>query len=762
MIGTSLPKLDARAIVSGEPVYTDDIPLPPSALTVKILRSPHAHAKIREIECAAALKLPGVAAVFTYRDVPQIRYTSSGKSYPESSPYDRLLLEQEVRYVGDEVAIVAAETEEAALRALAMIHVVYEPLPALLDAAQAEHNEIVVHTEPGLIAPSHPPRFEPESNVISQFELHKGDIDRELGLALSTLDATYHTQQQAHCMMETLRASSYLDSSGRLVVIASTQVPFHARRQIARALGISVGKVRVIKPRVGGGFGGKTVVCVEPLVAFVTLRTGRPARLVYTRRETFEATSTRHAMQLRVRLGADADGHLRALRVDNINNTGAYGEDGAAVTMVAANNILPTYNRADAICYVGKTVYTHTAPAGALRGYGATQSAFAIECAINELAWKLGMDPIEFRLKNMARPGDAGGILHSEIKSCRLAQCIERGRTLIGWDEKYPCRQISPTKVRALGMSITTHRTSIPNVDKAAVTVRLEDDATFLVLSGAADIGTGADTILAQLAAQALNVPMERIAVQTGDTDSCPYDSGAYASSTTYVTGNAVLRACASVRKMICAAGARLLEVPADAVVFDGQTVAVAACLEQRISLQTIATKAQLGTPELIIASETYGSQLAPLPFAAGFAEIELDLETGKYDLTNFTMVIDCGKVINPALARVQAEGGAAMGIGLAMFEEVHYDASGRLLTNSFLQYKIPCRGDLSGPIQIEFIESDEPSGPYGAKSLGEVVVHTPAPAIAHALFNAGRIRLRELPMTPEKVWQALRSNDRG
>lgn len=756
MINKSIPKLDSERIVTGQPIYTDDFPLPPGALTLKLLRCPYAHARILEINCEIAKKVPGVVAVYTYLDVPQRRYTRSGKSYPESSPYDHLLLDQTLRYVGDEVAIVAAETEAAAQKALPLIRVKYEVLTPLLDPCAAEDNPIRVHPEPGMIAPSMPPHFEPERNVISQFDVEVGDIEKELCEAQVHVDSVYSTQAQAHCMMETYRAASYYDENGRIVVISSTQVPYHARRQIAYSLGLSVGQVRVIKPRIGGGFGGKSMVVVEPFVAFVTMMTKRPARLIYTRRETFEASSTRHAMVMRVELGADPDGTLRALRLNNINNTGAYGEDGPAVTMVAANNILPTYNRASAIRYQGKTVYTNMVPGSALRGYGATQSAFAIESAMNELADRLGMDPVELRRINMARLGDRGGVLHSEIRSCALEECIRRGKEMIGWDGKYPSYRIGETRVRGLGMAITTHRTSIPNVDKADVCLRLEDDGTFLLLSGSADLGTGSDTVLAQIAAEALQVSLSRIVVRSGDTDSCPYDSGAYASCTTYVTGNAVLKACKSMRGIIMEAAAKMLGLDVQQLIYGGERIVAAFSPDRQVTLRQIATRSHLGATELIFASESYGSQLAPIPYAASFAEVEVDLETGCVNLEDLVMVVDCGTVINPSLARVQAEGGVSMAVGLALYEDVLYDSRGRLLTNSFMQYKLPCRKDLNNRVRVEFAESYEPSGPYGAKSVGEIVVHATAPAIAHAVYNATGVRIRNLPITPEKIWSGL------
>lgn len=755
-IGKTLPKVDARGNALGGSVYVEDYPRLPGTLIVKVLRSPHAHARIRSIRTAAAEKIPGVVGVFTYEDVPDIRYSANGCSYPESCPYDRKILEDKVRYVGDEVAIVAAETEAAARRALRLIRVEYELLPAVFDAEESARSTTAIHDEQDLFVPAPAAGYDPQHNQISCFQINLGDIDRELAASQVVCSSVYETQAQAHAMMETLRSYTFFAPDGRLTVVASTQAPYHLRRQIARCTGLPMGRIRVIKMRVGGGFGGKKVAIADPIAAFVTIKTGRPALFVLDRRENFTSTTTRHAMKLRVTLGADRDGTLRAVKLENMSNTGAYGEEGPPVTMVTANNILPSYNRANAIHYCGHTIYTNLVPGGALRGYGATQGGFALECAMSEMAEKLGISPYEFRLKNMPRLGDIGGVLHSEIKSCAIERCMQRGRELIGWDEKYPCRKLENGHIRAVGVALTTHRTSIPVADKATVLLRLEPDGSYLVLTGAADLGTGADTVLTQIMAEAMQTAPERVCVRSGDTDYGTYDSGAFASSTTYVAGNAILKAAEELRQKICRQGAALLGCTEEEVAFDGD-VYLSADPSQRVSIETIGTKAEGGGTEEILSTATYISRLAPLTFMSGFAEIDLDPETGKLQLLRYVSVADCGRVLNPGLARVQAEGGIMMGIGMALYENVHYSRDGKLLTDSFMQYKIPCREDLAaGCLQVEFAESDEPSGPYGAKSIGEASVHTVAPAIASALLNAAGIHLRSLPFTPEKILRAL------
>ena len=757
-VGVSYPKIDTKANVLGGAVYVDDYPKLPGTLYVKAVRSPYAQALIRSIDKKAAEKVPGVVAVFTYEDVPDIRYSANGGSYPEGQPYDRKILDRKVRYIGDEVALVAAETREAAEKASCLVKVQYEVLPAVFDARESGASGIVIHDENDLFAPVTPNKMDIAHNQINLYEVIKGDADREIAESEFVVSEHYSTQAQAHAMMETLRAYTFFADDGRLTVIATTQAPYHMRRQVARSLGLPVSQVHVIKKRVGGGFGGKKVAITEPLAAFVTLKTGRPASFVLTRQENFSTTTTRHAMDMDVTLGADGDGMLRGLRIDCTSNTGAYAEEGPVVTMVVANNILPSYNRTPGIYYAGRTFYTNIVSAAALRGYGATQGGFVLESAVNELCHKMGIDPCDFRLKNCVRVGDEGGILHSPVRSCALDECIRRGKELIDWDSKYPRQVISDTKVRAVGMAITTHRTSIPMADKATVTIRLEMDGTYLLLTGAADLGTGSDTILCQIAAEALQTDAGRIRIVSGDTDSGTYDAGAFASSTTYVAGNGVKKAAEEVICKIVELGAKMLGAEVDAVEFMGDGVRLRSDPSNFVSIEAIGTKADGPGTDVIIGSATFVSPGPPLTCSAGFVEIELDIETGKIEVIEFDLLADCGKVINPALARVQAEGGIMMGLGLALYEDVHYREDGKLQTDSFMQYKIPCREDINRmKLNVEFIETYEPSGPFGAKSIGEAIVHVAAPAIQGALINAAGIALRDLPFTPEKVWRAIR-----
>ena len=754
-VGHSIPKIDGMMIATGKPVYTEDLALP-NALVVKILRSPHAYAKINSIDISGAEKLEGVECILTYKDVPKERFTLAGQSYPEPSPYDRLILDRIVRYVGDEVAIIAAVDEKTALLAMKKIKVDYEVLEPVLDFEQALGHSSVVHSEEDLHV-NFDIGFDKGKNIVSSYYEEVGDVEEEFKRCAVVVEDVYYPQAQAHAMMETYRAYTYLDHVGRLVVVSSTQVPFHIKRQLARALQIPASKIRVIKPRIGGGFGGKQTGAGDVFAAIVTLKTGKPALIVYDRKETFSCTTSRHAMRLKVKLGADQEGIIRAIDIQVLSDTGAYGEHAPTVLSCVGHYTLPLYNKTRAVRFHGNAVYTNKMPAGAFRGYGATQGTFALESTVNLLAERLNMDPTEVRLKNISKVGETfltgQGVL---LGSSSLDQCIVKGKEMIGWESKFPRREIGHNKVRAVGMAVTMQGSGIANIGTASAEIRLNDDGYFTLLIGATDMGTGCDTILSQMAAEILEIPMEMIIVNAGDTDTSPYDPGSYASSTTYVAGSAVIKAAEELKNKILEQGATFLGVSNEDVELHEMAVRTVRG-EQEMSFAKIAELTILGTGKLqLIGYATHGSEISPPPYVAGFAEVEVDQETGKIDLIDYVAVIDCGTVINPNLARIQAEGGIVQGIGMALYEEVNYNDSGKMASNSFMQYKIPCRKDV-GKVRIEFEESFEPSGPFGAKSIGEVVANTPPPAISQAIHNAVGVRVNHLPITPEKVFLAMK-----
>lgn len=753
IVGKGISKIDGMSIATGKPVYTEDLAMS-NALVVKILRSPHAFAMIENIDTSRAEAMEGVECILTYKDVPKTRFTLAGQSYPEPSPYDRLILDKIVRYSGDEVAIIAATDEKTAIKAMKMIKVKYKVFQPVLDFEKAADSEIIVHPEEDIHC-NFDIGMDRKRNVVSNQKVEIGDVEEEIKKCDIVVDETYYTQAQAHCMMETYRAFNYLDHMGRLVVVSSTQIPFHVKRQLSIALEMPASKIRVIKPRIGGGFGGKQTSAVEMFSALVTIKTGKPAKIVYERKETFQCTTTRHPMRIRVRLGADKEGFIRAIDIHGLSDTGAYGEHASTVFGVVGQKTLPLYNKTNAVRFMGDVVYTNKTPSGAFRGYGATQGTFALESAINKLAEEINIDSTEIRLKNLIKEGESSLIHPEGLGSSTLHKCIERGRELVGWKEKYPRRKVPKNKVRGMGMAVTMQGSGIANIDTASAEIRLSDDGNYTLLIGSTDMGTGSDTILTQMAAEVLETSLEKFIVNAADTDVSPYDPGSYASSTTYVTGMAVIRAAEELKRQIIECGAKFIGVDSNEVDFSGDGITTKDG-SKSISLRKIAEQAVLGTGKLqLVGNGTYGSETSPPPFVAGFAEVEVDIETGKVELIDYTAVIDCGTVINSKLAKIQAEGGIAQGIGMALYEDVKFDYKGNLQTNSFMQYKIPSRKDIKS-IKIYFEPSYEPTGPFGAKSIGEVVANTPPPAIVNAVYNATGVRISRLPVTPEKIFMGM------
>lgn len=750
IVGKGIHKIDGMSIATGKPVYTDDLAAK-DALVVKILRSPHAYAKIKNIDTSRALMVDGVECVLTYKDVPNNRFTLAGQSYPEPSPYDRLILEDTVRYVGDEVAIIAAIDEKTAVKAMKMIKVEYEVLNPIIDMEDAIDNEMLVHDEDRHC--NFDIGMERERNIVSKHLYEKGNIEEELEKCDVVIEETYYTQAQAHAMMETYRAYNYLDHTGRLVVVSSTQIPFHVRRHLSRALNIPSSKIRVIKPRIGGGFGGKQTACVEIFSAIITLKTGKPAKIIYDRKETFNCSTSRHAMKLDVKIGATKEGIIKVIDIDALSDTGAYGEHASTTFGLVGEKTMPMYNKLTASRFKGNVVYTNKMPAGALRGYGATQGCFAVESTINMLAHKLNMDPTEIRLKNIVKEGETSFAYDKTLNSVDLVKCINKGKELIKWDEKYPSKKLENGKVRSVGMGLTMQGSGIAGIDTASVEIKLNDDGNYTLMVGSTDMGTGSDTILAQMACEILETTMDKINVISADTDVVPYDPGSYASSTTYVTGMAVVKASNILRDKIIDIGSKRLGIDKEYTEFDGEYVYSE---HNRISVFDIAVDFTVGPEkEQLVGYASHGSEVSPPPFIAGFVETEMDLETGKYEVIDYVAVVDCGTVINKNLAKIQVEGGIVQGIGMAMFEEVRHTDDGHMDTNTFMQYKIPARCDV-GNVIVDFVETNEPTGPFGAKSVGEVVINTPLPAIQESVYNACGVRVNTLPITPEKVFMEM------
>lgn len=758
-VNKPVPKTDAMSLVTGKPVYTDDL-APSDCLIVKLLRSPYANAWVEEIKTDAAKKIEGIACVLTYDDVSHKRFTLAGQTAPEISPWDRYIIDKHVRFVGDTVAIVAGETEEAVDKALKRIKVKYRVEEPVLDIHTAKDNPILVHPEEDWYMPI-PAGGDNKRNLCSSNVEEVGDVDAMLEKCAYTVDQVYHTKANQQTMMETFRTYCYMDHFQRLTVVSSTQIPFHVRRIVGNALDIPSSKIRVIKPRIGGGFGAKQSSVSEVYPALVTWVTGRPSKIIFSRKESMIASSPRHEMEVRIRMGADENGIVKAIDLYTLSNTGAYGEHGPTTVGLSGHKSIALYRHTEAYRFAYDVVYTNMQAAGAYRGYGATQGIFAVESAADELAHKMGIDPVKFREMNMPMEGEAlPGYPDVPINgSCTMDKCVARAKEMIGWDEKYPFRDMGNGKVRGVGIAMAMQGSSIAGIDVGGADIKLNEDGSYTLALGCSDMGTGCDTILAQMAADCLDTDMKNIVVFSVDTDISPYDSGSYASSTTYATGNAVIQACTELRKRIHAFGADMLGVALEDTDFDGTIVRTEDGKE--VTLRQIAGKSTCGISSELQVTKEFSSPISPPPFMAGAAEVEIDKETGQVDVIDYVGVIDCGTPINPNLARVQAEGGIGQGIGMALYEDVKYTDKGKIRNNSFMQYKIPNRMDLPS-VRIEFESSYEKSGPFGAKSIGELVIDTPCPAIANAVYNATGVRVRELPITPEKVAMGILANENG
>lgn len=748
-VGKGVIKKDAMALVTGQPVYCDDL-APKDCLIVKLLRSPHAYAKIKSIDTSIANRIPGIEAVYTYEDVPTSRFTLAGQSYPEPSPYDRRILENVVRYVGDEVAIVAGANEDCVDRALKAIKVDYEVLEPLLDFEKSIDNAIVIHEEDDYKCLCEIGN-DVKRNIVSSGESVVGDVDAVLKECDVVLERDYHTKANAQAMMETMRSYCYIDTYGRLNCVSSTQIPFHVRRILSNALEIPKSKINVIKPRIGGGFGAKQTACCEIFTAFVTWKLKKPSKIVYTREETFAASNSRHEMKMHVRIGATKDGKIEAIDLYTLSNQGAYGEHGPTTIGLAGHKSLPLYNHVKASRFTYDVVYTNTMRAGAYRGYGATQGQFAVESIINELADELNMDPCEIRFKNMTRENEVlSQYYNEELNACALDRCLEKAMEMIDYKNK-PLRRDMGDFVRGLGVSLSMQGSGISGLDVGSVEIKLQDDGFYTLSIGATDMGTGCDTILAQMVAECMDCDVDQVVTSSLDTDHAPYDTGSYASSTTYVTGMAVVKACEKLRNSILEAAAGFFNVDKEDIEFDGKKINTLDHAHEMSLADFADTCFNGGIAKALIASDSHMSPTSPPPFMVGIAEVDVDKLTGEIKVHDYVSVVDCGTVINPNLARVQAEGGIVQGIGMALSEDITYSNEGKMRNRNFLQYKLPTRVDVPS-VRVEFESSYEDNGPFGAKSIGEVVINTPTSAIASAIKHATGVQVRTLPITAEKV----------
>ena len=764
IVNHKTPSIDGKGIMMGRPAFSDDF-AEPNSLIVKILRSPHAFAKILSIDTSAALALEGVELIVTHHDVPKKSYTRAGQGYPEPSPHDKFVLDEYVRYVGDEVACVAATTEKIAEKALKLIQVEYEVYEPILDFEMAMGNPILIHPEEG-IHEMFPIGYDPKKNIAASYQMHIGDIEKTLASCDVVIKESFYTQAQAHSMMEPHTVNARLDYQNRLVLYSSTQTPVHVRRILSQTLDVPISKIRVIKPRVGGGFGGKQALHGEMLVSLVTLRTGKPSKIYFTRKEVFESTYTRHPMRLDMTLGATKDGILKAIDCYVLSDTGAYGEHALTVFMVTGSKVLPLYNKVDAVRFSGHVVYTNHVSAGAFRGYGAIQGNFALESAIDMLCEKLKIDPILFRQKNMIQEGETSPIFAiigegtegtaMNMETCKLDYCVKRGCDLIDWKNKYPRIKINDQKIKSVGMALAMQGSGIPYIDMGSATIKLNDGGFYNLMVGATEIGQGSDTVLAQIAAEELLTTVDKVIVYSSDTDLTPFDTGAYASSTTYVSGNAVLKAATEMKKVLIKEAARILNVDEKKISFNGTLFKSG---NHQISLEDLSNQITYNHEQKqLTVTSSYVGHKSPPPFMAGFIEVDVDTDTGEFNIIDYVSVVDCGVTINPKLAQGQVEGGIVQGLGMATFEDVKYSKKGSLLSNSFLYYKIPTALDIK-KLTTEFAESYEESGPFGAKSVGEIGIDTPPAALANAIYNAVGVRIHKLPITPEKILKGILEN---
>ena len=754
-IGKSYDKVDAKGILSGKPSYTGDF-VPKDALIIKVLRSPHAQAKIKSIDTSKAKLIPGVEAIFTYEDVPNTRFTLAGQTYPEPSAYDALILDPVVRYVGDEVALVVAKDEATALKAMPLIKVEYEVQKSVLDLRTAMDHETVVHPEDDIL--NHIPVGQDyKRNICVSYHKRVGDIEGELAKCDYVVEGTYFDQATRQSAMEPFQSFGYIDHLGRIVIVSSTQIVFHVRRHIARALGIPASKIRVIKPRIGGGFGSKQTACTELMTAFVTWKLQKPCYLLYDRTEAQTCSTTRHAREWYIRVGATKDGIIQVIDMDSITDAGAHATHCFTTTTAGEHKSVPLYNKAKAVHYGTEGVYMNHTPGGAFRGYGATEALWPLECAINRLADEMEIDPAELRQKNLIAAGERSLVYDpDEIMDSGLFQeTVNKVKEMARWDERPHSWDIDERYRGGLGMALALQGSGVANIDVASVEIRLGDDGNYTLYTGSSDMGMGANTILTQMACEALGCPMESMTVVESDTDIVPFDPGSYASSTTYVTGTAAKMATEELREKIIHKLAQFMDVKPEDIDFDG-LVGTTKDGTKKMSVQELAPKLLVGTTsEQLTGFATWGSHTSPPPFMASIAEVKVDKQTGQIIPLHMYNCVDCGTVVNPKLARVQVEGGAVQAIGMALYEDVRYSSNGRLETNNFMTYKIPTRQDI-GELHTAFVESYEESGAYGVKSIGEIVINTACPAIQHAVKNAVGADIRTLPMTPEKVFMGM------
>jgi putative selenate reductase molybdopterin-binding subunit len=764
-IGRSVGKIDALSLATGVERFTSDFIIE-DPLCIALLYSPHAHAEIIDIDTSEAEQIDGVVDILHYKNVPRVLHTTAGQGYPEPSPYDTVLFDNMVRYVGDRVALVAAETKESAREAVGRIKVTYNLLEPVFDPERAREDDAPRIHGDDVYTPI-PAVYRPEENVAAELDITIGDIERGFEEADFIIEHVYKTHYASHCALEPHAAIAYFDERGRLVIVTTTQVPFHVRRIVSRLISMPEGMIRVIKPRIGGGFGGKQEVLLEPLVALVATRNKRAAKLVLSRKEVFVSTRTRHPMRIRLKAGVKDDGTITALAMDGLKNSGAYGAHALTVLSNVGAKVLPLFNKIENVSFTGRSVYTNLPVGGAYRGYGATQGYFAFCQHIDIIARTLNQDVLEFYKRWHIKEGETSEVFRAlgeggegvgqVIRSCKLSECIDRGAEAIGWYDKRGKKiRVGKERVKGVGVAVAMQGSGIPKIDMASASMKMNEDGSFNLFVGATDLGTGSDTILAQIASEVLSVPVEQIIVTSSDTDLTPFDTGAYASSTTYISGEAVRKCALKIKEQILSVGSKMLDGDRDKLVLDAGNVLHIETKEQ-ISFKEVCLQSLYRADQFQIqAHASHVASESPPPFIAQFAEVDVDVRTGRVTVVRFVSAVDCGQPINPLLVEGQVEGAVVNGISYALCEDYLFDATGRLQNRNFWNYKIYTIRDIPA-IETIVLESYEETGPFGAKSVGEVAINGPLPAIANAVYDAVGVRLYETPFTPEKVLEKIR-----
>ena len=777
-VGHAETKVDAVKLVQGKPAFTADFEKR-DMLYAKVLRSPHAHAEIKNIDTSRAEALPGVVAVLTWKDLPRVAYSTAGQSHPIPGPLDSFSLDHKVRFVGDRVAFVAAESVEIAEAALDLIDVEYEVLEPLLDPSKAmDEGAPILHDEPEYVNFD---ASDPSRNIAAEIRIDIGDVEKGFAEADRIFEGDYDVPkvQQAH--IEPHVVLTYWDEDDRLVITTSTQVPFHVRRQIAPVLDLPIKRIRVIKPRIGGGFGGKQEVLVEDVAAHLTIATGKPVMYEMTREEEFIGARTRHPMRIHLKTGLKNDGTITANEMYCLSDTGAYGCHALTVAGNTGHKAMAIYvgdgeyRKDPNIRFYSDVVYTNTVPSGAYRGYGVPQGFWPVERHMENIAREMGLDPIEFRLKNALRSGEIHPFSKAwsegrepkpeTIYTIGLEDCVEQGRMAIDWDHKFNNQQwhIVPGKKhlrKGIGVAMMMQGTAIPYLDMGGASIKMNDDGSFNLLVGATDLGTGSDTVLAQMAAETLGVPVEDFVVYSSDTDFTPFDKGAYASSTTYISGTATVKAAEKVAERIRVRASMMFAeegktVDPDEIILEDRK-AIAPSGEfytmKEIGLNSLHQTDQ----EQIMAVASHMSPVAPPPFAAQFAEVTVDVESGMVTVDKLVMAVDSGVIINPVTASGQIEGGMAQSLGYAVSEEMRYDKDGQPREKDFVDYHI-FRADEMPELTTIFVETYEPSHPYGAKAVAEIPLDGVAPAVGNAILDACGVALNTIPAIPERIWRHLK-----